>query len=247
MAIEIGNAMLPQKPTTTNIIKDGETLPCYIVTVTKNGVTTPIFGNGESFLKTQGSNTSMSLTRLESPNQHASLGVNPSPAFLYYGDVIQVDVTVDDGYKLESLYWKQGSTRNEITSGEPFTIYPTDTIHFYSTAVEDASWKTVWSGSASLLVPSDYEKTLGSVVDPSYPTRITGSIRFDYDYDDEYYAIDNLSIPVTKKLFESPYDDEETITLTITITDDNKINVEVYSYTSYSSVHVEITKIEQYY
>lgn len=128
--------------------KYGTTSPTAIkyngtdLTVLKYG-TTAVWGKPYSLSISAGANTSVTVSRTSSPNQHASTGTLSSGSVIYYGDVLTISYSVSSGYKIST------STVNGTTfsSGATFTV--TGAISVVTTAVASASWHTVWTGNHS--------------------------------------------------------------------------------------------------
>lgn len=112
------------------------------LTVLKYG-TTAVWGKPYSLSISAGANTTVTVNRTSSPNQHASTGTLSSGSVVYYGDVLTISYSVSSGYKIST------STVNGTTfsSGASFTV--TSAISVVTSAVASASWKTVWTGSKS--------------------------------------------------------------------------------------------------
>lgn len=110
------------------------------LTVLKYG-TTAVWGKPYSLSISAGANTTVTVSRTSSPNQHASTGTLSSGSVIYYGDVLTISYSVSSGYKI-STATVNGST---FTSGASFTV--TSTISVVTTAEVSASWHTIWSGS----------------------------------------------------------------------------------------------------
>ena len=110
------------------------------LTVLKYG-DTAVWGKPYSLSISAGANTTVTVTRTSSPNQHASTGVLSSGSVVYYGDVLTISYSVSSGYKI-STSTVNGTT---FTSGQSFTV--TSAISVVTTAIASASWHTVWTGS----------------------------------------------------------------------------------------------------
>lgn len=151
-----------------------------VLKYSKGGTTTAVWGKPFSLSITQGANTTVTVSRTSSPNQHASTGALSSGAVVYYGDILTISASANSGYNL-SAFTVNGTA---WTSGNTITV--TSAITVVTTAQSAASWKTVWTGSQS--VASFMWKTTASGtktttlangtptgVDWSLPTKISGT------------------------------------------------------------------------
>ena len=110
------------------------------LTVLKYG-TTAVWGKPYSLSISVGANTSVTVTRDSSPNQHASTGTLTSGSVVYYGDVIRINLSVSSGYKIKT------STINGTTFSNGQTFVVTSAISIVTVAEASASWHTVWTGT----------------------------------------------------------------------------------------------------
>lgn len=124
----------------------------------------------------QGSNTTVTVTRVSSVNQGASTGTLSSGSVVYYGDVLTINYSVSSGYNI-STHTVNGTT---FTSGQSFTV--TSAISVVTTAIASASWKTVWTGTMKCGKPWKYTTSVQTNtftgftgVSGAYQTRITGT------------------------------------------------------------------------
>ena len=158
------------------------------LTVLKYG-TTAVWGKPYSLSISAGSNTSVTVTRTSSPNQHASTGTLSSGSVIYYGDVLTISYSVSSGYKINT------ATVNgtAFTSGQSFTV--TSAISVVTTAVASASLHTVWTGQHeegynSFDDDEDiHTKTILPVngIRANVPTRITGSFMwYEWNFEERY-------------------------------------------------------------
>lgn len=151
-----------------------------VLKYSKGGTTTAVWGKPFSLSITQGANTTVTVSRTSSPNQHANTGALSSGAVVYYGDILTISASANSGYNL-SAFTVNGTA---WTSGNTITV--TSAITVVTTAQSAVSWKTVWTGSQD--VASFIWKTTASGtktttlandtptgVDWSLPTRITGT------------------------------------------------------------------------
>lgn len=125
------------------------------LTVLKYG-TTAVWGKPFSLSITQGANTTVTVSRTSSPNQHANTGALSSGAVVYYGDILTISASANSGYNL-STFTVNGTA---WTSGNTITV--TSAITVVTTAQSAASWKTVWTGSNTTVVTSSYSQLGGA-------------------------------------------------------------------------------------
>lgn len=170
------------------------------LTVLKYG-TTSVWGKPYSLSISAGSNTSVSVERTSSPNQHSSTGKLSSGSVVYYGDVLKITASASSGYKL-STFTVNGTS---FTSGNTITV--SSAINVVTTAEASATWKTVWTGENT--IPSTYNgkdtiftytQSGFSGLKTGYPTRITGHF---YWY--EEYSWNNETINFTIELGQYIY------------------------------------------
>lgn len=158
--------------------KYGTTSPTAIkyngtdLTVLKYG-STAVWGKPYSLSISAGANTTVTVNRTSSPNQHASTGNLSSGSVIYYGDVLKITATASSGYNL-STFTVNGSG---FTSGNTVTV--TGAVTVITTAGASASWKTVFTGNAI------YGETQGGTgtltvngVKANLPTRVTGRLAY---------------------------------------------------------------------
>jgi hypothetical protein len=169
-------------PTEINVVKDGTTTS---LTVLKCG-TTAVWGKPFSLTLSIGTNSSMTIKRTSSPNQHASTGALGSGNKIYYGDVLDITVTPDSGYKLTSFTINGTEYGSGQTSSVTKTITVTGAVTVKCTTTTAASWQTVWTGSQTAgsfmwktTASGTKTKTLANGtptgIDWSLPTKITGT------------------------------------------------------------------------
>ena len=253
MPIKIGESIIPREPTTLNIIEDGTQKPVHIVTVTKNGATEPIWSQSTFIFFENATNTTITVTRLDSPYAHASLGTVGHYEKVYYGDVLQVDATVTGNYKLDKLSWReQHLDFNYINSGDTFTVGATKKlIIIQAVSSENQSWKTVWTGTyqfgSGLDGGSEVNATMNFILPSTGPTRIQcyGEAVWKDGDEFEYGPTLTLTLPDTFTMYGSQ---DGGITGQFSVIN-NQINFNGAEYgdSGYSGGAVYVTKIEQYY
>ena len=210
------------------------------LTVLKYG-TTAVWGKPYSLSISAGANTTVTVNRTSSPNQHASTGNLSSGSVIYYGDVLTISYSVSSGYAI-STHTVNGAS---FTSGQSFTV--TGAISVVTTAGASASWKTVFSGNTSTSASS---LTINGIR-ANVPTKVTGRLYYhdpDYVYDEGSTNFTSVELPYTvsntggKVVIAKP-------------TTANKLSL---TFTRYSfdhpfmgtmtyDVELYITKVEQYY
>ena len=100
----------------------------------------PVWGKPYTLTLSAGSNTSISVIRTSSPNQHASTGLLSSGSVIYHGDTLTISYSVSSGYNI-STHTINGTT---FTSGTSHTV--TGTVTVVTSAISSVSWHTMWSG-----------------------------------------------------------------------------------------------------
>lgn len=117
----------------------------------------------------QGSNTTVTVTRTSSPYQGASIGVLSNGSVVYYGDVLKITASADEGYELETFTVNDSN----FTSGDTITV--TKWTIVTTTATESSSWYTVFTGSSSASRSSTTASTVAlspTITIPSGATKI---------------------------------------------------------------------------
>lgn len=153
---------------------------------------TPVWGKPFTLSISAGSNSTVTVTRTSSPNEHASTGVLANAATIYYGDVLTVSFSASSGYKIST------STVNGSACTNGATVTVTNNTNIVTTAVVDKSWHTVWEGSSKLSQANGLTSFNG-VVSNAITTKITGSIILNV-YMENYnnYTSDsyNVTVPI---------------------------------------------------
>lgn len=155
------------------------------LTVLKYG-TTAVWGKPYTLSIDAGANTTVTVNRTSSPNQHASTGNLSSGSVIYYGDTLTISYSVSSGYQI-STHTVNGTT---FTSGTSYTV--SGNISVVTSAVASASWHTMYTGSygprqwtlPSKSSNSSYtlSKTTFSSLHNNTRTRITISIKWYEEY-----------------------------------------------------------------
>lgn len=151
------------------------------LTVLKYG-TTAVWGKPFSLTIQAGANSTVTVNRTSSPNQHANTGAVTSGGIVYYGDTLTITATPASGYKLVSFTINGTEYASGQTSAVSQTITVTSAVSIISATESAASWKTLWTGSLTLgfdtIHLEEYTTTNyvnGITFYKQYPIRITGS------------------------------------------------------------------------
>lgn len=152
------------------------------LTVLKYG-TTAVWGKPFSLTIQAGANSTVSVNRTSSPNQHASTGNITSGGIVYYGDTLTITATPASGYKLTSF--KINNTEIASESGETSATSQNwiviGAVTVITATTKQASWRTYWTGSLTYGFDTIHleEYTSTNYFPQSFfeqtPFRITGS------------------------------------------------------------------------
>lgn len=144
--------------------------------------TIPVWGKPFSLTIQAGANSTVTVNRTSSPNQHASTGNITSGGIVYYGDTLTITATPASGYKLAKFTINGTEYASGETSAVSQTITVTSAVSIVSTTESAASWKTFWTGSLTAgfdtIHMEEYTTTNyvnGVTFGQQYPIRITGS------------------------------------------------------------------------
>lgn len=144
--------------------------------------TIPVWGKPFSLSIQAGANSTVTVNRTSSPNQHANTGTVTSGGIVYYGDTLTITATPASGYKLVSFTINGTEYASGQTSAVSQTITVTSAVSIVSTTESAASWKTFWTGSLTAgfdtIHLEEYTTTNyvnGVTFGQQYPIRITGS------------------------------------------------------------------------
>lgn len=113
------------------------------LTVLKYG-DTAVWGKPYTLTISAGSNTTITVNRTSSPNQHASTGALSSGSVIYYGDTLTISYSVSSGYNINT-HTINGTT---FTSGTSHTV--TGAVTVVTSAVASTSWHTIYTGSLNV-------------------------------------------------------------------------------------------------
>ena len=181
MALQVDGVL----PTEIKVVKNGTTTDLTVLKTIKNGVETAVWGKPFTITLSIGTNSSISVNRTSSPNQHATAAVK-SGSKIYYGDVLSITATPASGYKLTSFTINGTEYGSGQTSAVTKTITVTSAVTVKCTTTTAASWQTVWTGSQDVAAfmwkttaSGTKTKTLANGtptgIDWSLPTKITGT------------------------------------------------------------------------
>lgn len=168
-------------PTEIKVVQNGTTTD---LTALKYG-TTAVWGKPFSLTIQAGANSTVTVNRTSSPNQHANTDAVTSGGIVYYGDTLTITATPASGYKLVSFTINGTEYASGQTSAVSQTITVTSAVSIVINTESAASWKTVWTGSQTVAVFSFKGEQKGTRtvtltndtlagVDWSRPTKITG-------------------------------------------------------------------------
>lgn len=219
--------------------------------------TIPVWGKPFPLTIQAGANSTVTVNRTSSPNQHASTGNITSGGIVYYGDTLTITATPASGYKLNKFTINGTEYANGETSAVSQTITVTSAVSIVINTESAVSWKTVWTGSRGV---NSINVTTGSfsdgsgmyqgsriiqqeIVSNAYPTRITYTLAqespqtTDISQSGVYLTIgSNSSVRASINSSSNNID-------FITVIKGNKPNSKVF----YLGKIVTLTKVEQYY
>lgn len=216
------------------------------ITVVKYG-NTAAWGKHYTLSISAGSNTSITVNRTSSPNQHASTGNIPNGSTIYYGDVLTISYSVSSGYNINT-HTVNGTT---FTSGTSYTV--TGAISVITTAVASASWHTIWSGTSTRsftysyidakdgLVEAEGTFTSPTTLTTGRTTRLSGY--FTYSSSTKYnFSNKQIRFIIS---YETNYDDESTFG--VDSYDSSYFRFGYFCGEGQEVKNITLTKIEQYY
>lgn len=166
----------------------------------------PVWGKPFSLTIQAGANSTVTVNRTSSPNQHASTGNITSGGIVYYGDVLTITATPASGYKLVSFTINGTEYANSETSAVSQTITVTGAVSIVINTGSAGSWHIIWSGSASSNIQDNQSTDIlcrgATGYDISRRTRVTGSTgtRYSIAFNNKetgeyiYYSNDNINI-----------------------------------------------------
>ena len=175
------------------------------LTVLKYG-TTAVWGKPFSLTIQAGANSTVTVNRTSSPNQHAATGAITSGGIVYYGDTLTITATPASGYKLTKFTINGTEYASGQTSAVSQTITVTGAVSVVINTGSAGSWHTIWSGSASSNIQDNQSTDIlcrgATGYDISRRTRVTGSTgtRYSIAFNNKeigeyiYYSNDNINI-----------------------------------------------------
>lgn len=226
------------------------------LTVLKYG-TTAVWGKPFSLTIQAGANSTVTVNRTSSPNQHASTGNITSGGIVYYGDTLTITATPASGYKLVSFTINGTEYASGQTSAVSQTITVTGAVSVVINTEAAISWKTIWTGSETVhtfrVTTGSFQNGSGmytgsvtkqhAIVSNAYPTRITFTLAqespqtSDLTQSGEYLTIgDNSSV-------RASIDRSSNNINFVTTIKGNRPNSKAF----YTGKAVTLTKVEQYY
>ena len=112
--------------------------------------TIPVWGKPFPLTIQAGANSTVTVNRTSSPNQHASTGNITSGGLVYYGDTLTITATPASGYKLTKFTINGTEHASGQTSAVSQTITVTGAVSVVTATQSAKSWHTAWSGSYTL-------------------------------------------------------------------------------------------------
>lgn len=111
---------------------------------------TPVWGKPFPLTIQAGANSTVTVNRTSSPNQHANTGAVTSGGMVYYGDTLTITATPASEYKLVSFTINGTEYASGQTSAVSQTITVTSAVSIIVNTESAASWKTVWEGTRNI-------------------------------------------------------------------------------------------------
>lgn len=226
------------------------------LTVLKYG-DTAVWGKPFSLTIQAGANSTVTVNRTSSPNQHASTGNITSGGIVYYGDTLTITATPASGYKLTKFTINGTEYASGQTSAVSQTITVTSAISIDTTTESAAGWKTVWTGSKVVSVwrvrTGSFQGLKGysgsatvtqEIISNTYPTRIS------YDWGSEGIP-KNTELNTTVETI-STGDSGHVLAKLSTSSNNIDFTTTVYgskpnAWVFYGGPSITLTKVEQYY
>lgn len=226
------------------------------LTVLKYGTTT-VWGKPFSLTIQAGANSTVTVNRTSSPNQHANIGAVTSGGIVYYGDTLAITATPASGYKLVSFTINGTEYASGETSAVSQTITVTGAVSVVINTESAVSWKTVWTGSETVHMFSvitgsfqDFEGNYSgsateqhAIVSNAYQTRITYTLAQESPQTKELSNTLEYLTYNDKSSVQAEIDSSSNNIDFVTTIKGNKPNAKVF----YTGKDVTLTKVEQYY
>lgn len=219
--------------------------------------TTAVWGKPFSLTIQAGANSTVTVNRTSSPNQHANTGAVTSGGIVYYGDTLTITATPASGYKLVSFTINGTEYANGETSAVSQTITVTGAVFITINTEAAISWKTVWTGSRGVnainVKTGSFSDGSGmysgsrtiqqEIVSNAYPTRITYTLAQESPQTtDLTQSGKSLTTGSNSSVRASINSSSNNIDF-ITVIKGNKPNSKAF----YIGKSVILTKVEQYY
>lgn len=147
-------------PTEIKVVQNGTTTD---LTVLKYG-SQAVWGKPFSLTIQAGADSTVSVNRTSSPNQHANISTIGSGSTVYYGDTLTITATPASGYKLTKFTINGTEYASGQTTAVSQTITVTSAVSIVINTEAAISWKTVWTGSEGVNMA---RVTTGSFADGS--------------------------------------------------------------------------------
>ena len=226
------------------------------LTVLKYG-TTAVWGKPFSLTIQAGSNSTVTVKRTSSPNQHASTGNITSGGIVYYGDTLTITATPASGYKLTKFTINGTEYESGQTSAVSQTITVTSAVSVVINTESAVSWKTVWTGSETVyklrLTTGSFSDGSGmysasgtiqhEIVSNAYPTRITYTLAQESPQTTDLTQSGKYLTTGSNSSVRASINSSSNNIDFVTVIKGNKPNAKVM----YLGKSVTLTKVEQYY
>lgn len=219
--------------------------------------TIPVWGKPFPLTIQAGANSTVTVNRTSSPNQHANTGAVTSGGIVYYGDVLTITATPASGYKLVSFTINGTEYANGETSAVSQTITVTSAVSIVINTEAAIAWKTVWTGSETV---HTFRVTTGSfqdgsgmysgsatihheIVSNAYPTRITYTLAQESPQTTDLTQSGKYLTTGSNSSVRASINSSSNNIDFVTTIKGNKPNAKVF----YTGKAVTLTKVEQYY
>lgn len=202
-----------------------------------------IWGKKYSLSLNCDSNTTLTVKRTSSPNQHATTGTLSNGSPIYYGDILYVTAVANSGGSLSTLT----SNGSSINSGNYITV--TSNISIQAASVSAPSWKTVFSGSLIASYDGDRQPTIPNILMTNTPTKVSYNVCIVTPINTYYNEFFDVDMPVYSSFyaedgfgnFDYFIDGGTGSSSTLGVIMDPWFSGTVYE------AYVEVTQVKQYY
>lgn len=226
------------------------------LTVLKYG-TTAVWGKPFSLTIQAGANSTVTVNRTSSPNQHANTGAVTSGGIVYYGDTLTITATPASGYKLTKFTINGTEHASGETSAVSQTITVTSAVSIVINTESAVSWKTIWTGSKTVyklfVKTGSFQDGSGmyqgsgtvqqEIVSNTYQTRITYTLAQESPQTTDISHSIVILTSGNNSTVRARIDSSSNNIDFITTIKGNKPNSKAF----YSGKAVTLTKVEQYY